>query len=75
MSSTKRIQFILSLLRLSELKKHVKNLPPYRVRVNFHSLDSISNAREERFEKAFEYRLSRIVFRGGVGGDLLLDFR
>jgi hypothetical protein len=35
---------------------------------------SISNAGEEGFEKAFEYRLSRIVFRGGLGGDLLLGF-
>jgi hypothetical protein len=37
-------------------------------------LDSLPNAGEEGFEKAFEYRLSRIVFRGGVGSYLLLDF-
>jgi hypothetical protein len=37
-------------------------------------LGSISNAGEEGFEKAFEYRLSRIIFRGGVGSYLLLDF-
>ena len=37
-------------------------------------MDSLSNAGEEGFEKAFEYRLSRIVFRGGMGGDLLLGF-
>ena len=42
----KRNQFILSLLRLSELKKHVKNLPPHRVCINFHSLDAIPINRE-----------------------------
>jgi len=37
-------------------------------------VDSLSNASEEGFEKAFEYRLSRSVFRIGVGGDFLLGF-
>ena len=37
-------------------------------------MDSLSNASEEGFEKAFEYRLFRIVFRGGLGCYLLLDF-
>jgi hypothetical protein len=37
-------------------------------------LDSFPIDREARFEKAFEYRLFRIVFRGGVGSYLLLDF-
>jgi len=37
-------------------------------------LDSFPIDREEGFEKAFEYRLSRIVFRGGLGGYLLLGF-
>jgi hypothetical protein len=42
----KRNQLILSLLRLSELKKHVKNLPPHRVCINFDSLDAIPIDRE-----------------------------
>jgi len=37
-------------------------------------MDSISNASEKGFEKASEYRLSRIVFRGDLGRYLLLGF-
>ncbi len=37
-------------------------------------MGSISNAGEEGFEKAFEYRLFRIVFRGDLGRYLLLGF-
>jgi len=37
-------------------------------------VDSLPNAGEEGFEKAFEYRLSRIVFRGDLGRYLLLGF-
>jgi hypothetical protein len=46
MSSTKRNQFVLSLLRLSELKKHAKNIPAYRIRNIIHSLDSFPIDRE-----------------------------
>ena len=37
-------------------------------------MDSISNASEKGFEKAFEFCLSRIVFRGDLGRYLLLGF-